>query len=91
MVTHMGFEPMNVALRGLCVRPLHQWAVHIYYTLYSKKIKRIFRFIYLISIVFFDSDSAFLGIVIINVPFSNFASIFSTSASPILNVLEYSP
>lgn len=27
MVTRMGFEPMYVALRGLCVRPLHQRAI----------------------------------------------------------------
>ncbi len=26
LVTCMGFEPMYVALRGLCVRPLHQQA-----------------------------------------------------------------
>lgn len=24
MVTRMGFEPMNAALRGQCVEPLHQ-------------------------------------------------------------------
>lgn len=29
MVTRMGFEPMNVALRGLCVEPLHQRAMMV--------------------------------------------------------------
>ena len=27
MVTSMGFEPMNAAVKGQCVKPLHQLAV----------------------------------------------------------------
>lgn len=27
MVTRTGFEPVNVALRGQCVKPLHQRAI----------------------------------------------------------------
>ena len=31
MVTHTGFEPVYVSLRGLCVKPLHQCATCIHY------------------------------------------------------------
>ena len=38
MVACTGFEPVNAALRGRCVKPLHQQAVCNYVsTLYFKK------------------------------------------------------
>ena len=47
MVTSMGFEPMNAAVKGQCVKPLHQLAKTVVAQLLGHGIKsRFFYFVF---------------------------------------------